>query len=317
MMEHLTSFIHRRFYTAGGTKRGIAIMELSRTNVFISTLAAGFLLPALIPRVGLDYPYFSILVIVLFAWFLIRWERVKAITSKSRKAEVALGVAIIGADYAFNALRASNVGLLDLLGVLVGAVILVYGLRTVKLFWVPVAYGIVLLLGYQVENSIPNYVALQDWLASLMTTWANALGITASVSGHLITMNSGSQLLLLSVEGDCTGIQGVLSFGMLSTMALIDAKPKMARLIPILLIGFGGVFLLNFVRLFAVIMTFEFLGVDAGTTAHLIVGYLLFIVWILVFWQMAFKYLYPRSSSQNIAGALGSGPIGPPLTPTN
>ena len=288
-------------------------MNISRTYTFILTLSAGFLLPAIIPRVGLDYPYFFILAIVLLAWFLMRWDKVKAITSKARGIEVALGIVIIGADFAFNAYRNSTVGLIDLLLVMLGAVILVYGVRTLRLFWVPVAYGVVLLLGYQVENSIPNYVALQDWLASLMTSWANFLGITASVSGHVIAMNSGPSVLLMSVESDCTGIQGVLAFGLLSTMALIDAKPKLTRLLPILVIGFLGVFLLNFVRLFAVILTFEFLGVDAGTSAHLVVGYILFIAWVLVFWQLSFKYLYPRPTPQAIAATLSPTPEGHPF----
>jgi hypothetical protein len=41
-------------------------------------------------------------------------------------------------------------------------------------------------------------------------------------------------------------------------------------------------------------LTFEFLGTDAGNAVHVFVGYGLFIVWVVAFWSIAFKYLNPR-----------------------
>jgi len=63
------------------------------------------------------------------------------------------------------------------------------------------------------------------------------------------------------------------------------------------------------VRLFGVFLAFEYLGVDAGTQVHVYFGYTLFIVWVLVFWSLAFKYLMPRQSP-----ALAN--IGPAVAPT-
>jgi len=265
----------------------------TRANGFILALAAAYLTPLAIPQMGIDYPYFFIMLIVLLAWFAMMWTRVKNLESKGKPWEVGLGVAVIAADYAQNALRSSPMGLIDMLIIFAALATAIYGIRSFKLFWVPETYGLVLLLGYQIENNIPNYVALQNWMASVMASWAGFLGIAASSSGHIITLNSGASVLMLSVESDCTGIQGVLAFGMLSTMTLLDIKPKMSRLIPIFAIGFLGAFLINFVRLFAVVLTFEFLGVSAGNTVHLYVGYSLFIVWVVAFWSIAFKYLGP------------------------
>lgn len=273
-------------------------MWLTRPNVFALTLAGGFLLPSVIPGLGLDYPYFFIIVIVLFAWFMIKWDSVKAIPFKSGTAEQAAGLAVIGADYVANVLRGSSIGLIDLLVVFLASVLLAFGVRALKSFWVPVAYGVVLLAGYQIEAILPNYVALQDWLAGVMAGSMNALGIGAAVAGHQVTMTlSNGTAVLLDVSSDCTGLQGILAFGMLSTMALLDTKPKLTRIVPLLAVGFIGAFLINILRLVVVFLTFEFLGIDAGTTVHVYFGYLIFIVWVMAFWMIAFKYLGPPQGS--------------------
>jgi exosortase/archaeosortase family protein len=269
-------------------------LNLSRSSAFVLILVAAFLLPAAIPTVGIDYPYFFIFVIVLFAWFLIKWDSVKAMEHKSSIAEMILGAGVIGADYAQNAFRGSNVGLIDLMVIFLASIILVYGLKSMARFWVPVAYGIVLLAGYQIENVLPNYVALQDWLAGVMVGSLRALGIGAAVSGHLVTMNlANGTPVALDVASDCTGLQGILAFGMLSTMALLDMKPKMSRLVPIFAAGFLGAFLINIVRLIVVFLTFEYFGISAGSTMHVYFGYIIFIFWVLAFWMIAFKYLGP------------------------
>ena len=269
-------------------------MELNRAWLLASTVAVGFLLPSVIPQIGLDYVYFFITVIVLLAWFMIKWESVKAITAKSTVPEMAIGLSLIVADYAFNAARSSTMGILDLIIVLLGSVVFVYGVKSMKLFWVPVAYGVVLLVGYQIENYTPNFVALQDWLAGVMASAMNALGTGAVATGHYVSMSlPNGTPLLLDVSSDCTGIQGILAFGMLSTMTLLDFKPRISRAIPLFAVGFLGAFLINIVRLLVVFLTFEFLGSGAGETMHVYFGYLIFITWVLAFWYIAFRYVAP------------------------
>ncbi len=187
-----------------------------------------------------------------------------------------------------------------------------FGIRSFKLLWVPAAYGVVLLLGYQVENDIPNYVALQDWMAGLMASSMSALGIPSAASGHVVALNTNSSSpLLLDVASDCTGIQGVLAFGVLASMALVDIKAKVSRLIPLFVIGFVGVFLINILRLLLVFLTFEFFGASLGNTVHVYAGYTLFVVWILIFWSLAFKYMSPKPAVISPVvqqGGSGAGP---------
>ncbi|MGD0395957.1 MAG: archaeosortase/exosortase family protein [Nitrososphaerales archaeon] len=273
-------------------------MKISRPNLLVLSIAAGYLLPLVIPGVGLDYQYFFIMVIVLFAWFLFKWDAVKALSTRSGRTEMILGVLVMGAVYLSNVIRGSSVGILDLLVIFLGAVVFTYGVKSFRLFWVPAAYGVVLLLGYQIEIYTPNYVVLQNWLAGVLASAVKSMGIPATVTGQNVTMRlSNGMLVQLDVSGECTGLQGILAFGLLSTMALLDVKPKISRLVPLLAIGFAGAFLVNIVRLLVVFLTFEFLGVDAGNTMHVYFGYLIFIAWVMVFWALAFRYLAPGRSS--------------------
>ena len=271
-------------------------MGITRANRFILITVASFLLPLAIPGVGLDWLYFFVFVIVLFAWFLLKWDAVKRMTEKSGWFESVAGLLAIGAIYAYKAYVHKPVGILDLLVIFLASVVVSFGFGSLKKFWVPAAFGIVLLAGYQIENYFPNYVALQDWLAGVMVTLLNALGIKASANGHLISMVlPNGKIQLLDIDIDCTGLQGILAFGMVATMAiLVDTKLRLRRLLPILAIGFIGAFLVNIVRLLVIFLTFFFFGVDAGNAMHAYFGYSVFFVWVLAFWAIAFKYLVPK-----------------------
>jgi exosortase/archaeosortase family protein len=116
------------------------------------------------------------------------------------------------------------------------------------------------------------------------------------------------------VAGSCTGLQGILAFGLLSTMTLLDFKPKLSRIVPLFAVGFAGAFLINILRLLVVFLTFEFLGFDAGTTMHVYFGYLIFVAWVLVFWSLAFNYLAPVRPSPARPVSPVSQPGGPTVS---
>jgi exosortase/archaeosortase family protein len=294
------------------------LFKLERAHVFVLSLVVAFSAPAVIPRFGIDDPYFFIMGLVLFAWFSIKWGSVKRLPNRSTLLEILLGGLVVAAIYVYKIVINSPLGLLDMIAVFAGVTLTFYGFRAFKLFWVPTTYGIVLLLGYQLENILPTYTAaLQDWMANVMASSMRILGIQAATSGYIVSMNSSSGPLSLSVEGDCTGVQGILAFGMLSTLAVLDIKAKFSKLLPLFAIGFLGAFLINIVRLFGVFLTFEYLGVVLGNEVHVYLGYLLFIAWVMVFWAMAFRYLLPKSpgplppAGQNLAGSIRPPPAPP------
>jgi exosortase/archaeosortase family protein len=270
------------------------MISLTRARAFILTLAVTFLAPLAIPGVGLDVEFFIITMFVLMAWFLFRWEVVRSLSLKGGRFEVFLGTFMILADYAFNAYRQSTVGIVDLLVIFLGGIFIFYGVRAFRYFWVPALYGVILLLGYQIEVLAPNLTALQDWLAGVMAWMLNGMGITSSVTGEFVSMSGPNGApIVLDVGGPCTGVQGIIAFGMLSTMTLLDTKPKLSRLIPIFAVGFIGAFLVNIVRLLLMFLTYEFTSLDVATTVHIYVGYFAFIVWVVVFWAIAFRYFTP------------------------
>ncbi len=272
-------------------------------------MALVFLIPIAIPMMGVDWPFLFTVGLVLIAWISIKWGSIKAVQNKSRWWEMILGGTIILADYAENIYAHSFLGLIDMLAVFAATTIAFYGIKSMKFFWVPAMYIVVLLVGYQIEYNIPSTINLQIWMANLMASMMQVLGVNASVSGFNVALQTGSTPLLLSVEGPCTGLQGVLAFGMLSSMAILDIKTRWSRLLPILVIGFLGAFLINIVRLFAVFLTFEYIGVGAGTAMHVYLGYTLFILWVVAFWMLAFKYL----PSAPIGNRMGGVP--PPKSP--
>lgn len=288
-------------------------MHTSRAYAFVACIAAAFLSPTLIPGVGIDYTYFFIIALVLLAWFSIKWSAVKSQQAKGGLFEIVLGVAIVVALYTYKISAGAEFGILDFTILFSALALAFYGIKSFRLFWVPAAYGVVLLFGYQIENLTPNYVAMQDWMAGLMASAMSAIGISSTVSGHTVILYSGAGPLALDVEGDCTGVQGILAFGLLSTMSVLDIKPKVSRLIPIFAIGFLGAFLINIVRLFMVFLTFEYLGVGAGNAVHVYAGYSLFIVWVLVFWSFAFRYLSPATDKTR--DVLSTKPLGMPDRP--
>lgn len=294
-------------------------MKIDRAQAFILSLAVAFIAPLGIPRFGIDYPYFFIMCLVLFAWFTIKWTAVKRIPYRSNFMEILLGCMAVTAIYVAKISINGPLGLLDMIVVFAGVTLAFYGFRAFKLFWVPTTYGIVLLAGYQLENILPTYTAnLQDWMANVMASSMRIMGIQASASGYIVSMNSSSGPLLLSVEGDCTGIQGILAFGMLSTLAILDIKTKLSKLVPLFAIGFIGAFLINIVRLFGVFLTFEYLGAAIGATVHVYLGYILFIVWVMIFWALAFRYLLPQAPANiSPAGQNITGGIRPPPAPAS
>lgn len=285
--------------------------RINRSDFFLLLLIVAFLIPLAIPNVGIDYVYFFIMVLVLAAWFSVKWSRVKSLSTKGSKLEITLGGAVIIIDYAQNAFFHSRLGLVDMLVIFSSIVVVFYGFRAFRLFWVPAAYGMILLLGYQIENNLPNIMALQDWLARLMASSVQVLGISATISQHLVTLYTVDGPVVLSVDRECTGIQGILAFGLLSTMALLDLKPRMSRLVPLFVMGFLGSFLVNVIRLFVIFLTFQYFGTSVGEAIHVYVGYTLFIAWVLVFWSFAFRYLVQKPGSMSLTTASVSPTVKP------
>ena len=284
---------------------------------FVVAFVASLLLPSLLPTVTENLTWIFVVVITLCAWLIIKWDALKVLKKRSNMWEVALGVGAIAAIYAENYALHKEVGLIDMALIVAAITVAFYGFRSARFFIVPAAYLVILIAGYQIESSLPQVTGLELWEAGLMTSFMRSLGIHATLSGNVVTLPTPTGPLALQVANACTGIKGILAFGTLSSMAVLDIKVSYRRLVGILAIGFIGTFLIDLVRLASIFVTFFYIGVSAGETMHIYLGYTLFIAWVLIYWGISFRYLIPRPApvQATLVSSSGEKPsIGPRVT---
>jgi|GEM_PF-423358 exosortase/archaeosortase family protein len=294
-----------------------------KPQLFVAAVFAAYLLPAIIPGTGIDYPFVFTVGIILFAWFVFKWNNLKSIDKKPSLYEIVGGIAVVCLDIIENSFSHSNLGLIDMLLIFFALSIAFYGFKSIGFFYVPYLYLAILIIGYQIENNVPELLSLQYSLAGLMADFMRAIGVSASVNPaqpNIVYLQNyasdGSVYTMgLEVDGPCTGLKGILAFGLLSSMALLDTKPSKKQLVVLLIAGFTGAFLINIVRLAMIFLTFEYLGVEAGKVMHIYAGYTLFIAWVLVFWSIAFKHI--SSVSPKSISPIGNGGEGGSVTATN
>ncbi|UCB60266.1 MAG: exosortase/archaeosortase family protein [Candidatus Bathyarchaeota archaeon] len=256
---------------------------------------------------GTSLTFIIVVPFTILIWLAARWDTIAQISDASRFWEKLFGVGIYAADIAFNVYindiwgyryfvlgipRGPNevgFGLIDMLVAFVSVCIAFYGLRGFKHFKLPTAYLVVLVIGYELEYRITEVAFLQNSLATLMSFLLNALGIPTSASGNLVTVEKLGQPLL--IDASCTGIKGILAYGSLAVLMILDVKATKKRKAILTSVGFIGTFLVNILRLLTIFIVAYFFGIEAGLAVHVYLGYSLFIVWVLLFWTIAFKYL--------------------------
>ena len=262
----------------------------NRLLAFISCVLAAYLVPSLVPGLGISYLSTFTVGLILFAWVALKWGTLTSLSAHSRHWEVLLGGAIVAADFVRNIVLRSAVGLTDMLFIFVGIWIAFYGFRNLRLFILPTLYVSILIVGYLAEYHIPSVAGLEYFIAGTMTWMLHGIGAKATVFQNTVTLYAPSPVFL-QVDGPCTGLQGILAFGLLASMAVLDVRTSPRRLALVMVIGFAGAFLINFVRLALIFLSFQFLGAGIGGEVHAYMGYLLFLAWVLVFWDVAFRYL--------------------------
>lgn len=273
---------------------------ISRQYLFLLFLLLAFFNPVTLLMTGTSLTFIVVVPCTLLIWLVARWDSIAEISETSKLLEKLLGLGIYVLDIAYNLYRRyilgipkspSDVGfgLIDMLIAFIGVCIAFYGLRGFRHFKLPTAYLVVLIVGYQLEYSISEVAFLQNFLANLITSVLNILGISTSVNGNLVTVQRVGQPL--AIDADCTGVKGILAYGSLAVLMILDVKATKKRKALSTAIGFIGTFLVNILRLLTIFLVVYFFGIDAGMAVHTYLGYSLFIVWVLLFWTIAFKYL--------------------------
>lgn len=118
--------------------------------------------------------------------------------------------------------------------------------------------------------------------------WAlNALGLGATSTGQTVHLATPRGSLALSVGLVCAGLHpGVLFLGLLGLHAWRTRLPP-RRLAGLMLAGLVGVYLVNLIRLVLLALVGREWGGEALQQAHANAGWVLFLLFLVVFWRFA------------------------------
>jgi len=278
---------------------------LNRSQFFLLFTMLGFFAPLIL--FGTSLTFIAVVPFTILVWFLARWDEIARIERQSNLYEILVACGVYISNLVRNVLGFAEsfqgIGLFDLLVAFVAVCIAFYGWRGLKQFILPMAYLSILIVGYQLEVTITEVAVLQNFLAHLMASILNALTITASANNNLVSLYSSQRnLYYLLVDASCTGIKGMLAYGSLAILMILDTKASFKHKLLWAVIGLVGTFMVNIVRLLSIFLAAYFMEIDTALAIHTYLGYSLFIGWVLVFWTLAFRFML-RSTDRD-SGAI-------------
>lgn len=271
---------------------------INRPYVFLLFTLLAFFAPLLL--FGTSQTFIVVVPFTILIWFIARWQEIGGIKEKSNLVEMILALGIYLSNLVRNALAFSEgfqgLGLFDMLIAFIAVCIAFYGFKGLKKFILPTAYLSILIVGYQLEFAITQVAFLENSLAHLMASILNVFTITASANNNLVTLHSRQgNIYYLLVDAPCTGIKGMLAYGSLAILMILDVKTTFKRKALWAFIGMIGTFFVNILRLFSIFLSAYLLEIETALTLHTYLGYSLFIAWVFLFWTIAFKYMPTRT----------------------
>jgi exosortase/archaeosortase family protein len=146
------------------------------------------------------------------------------------------------------------------------------------------------------EPHLSPYITLQ--FARLMQVILNAFGLTATVRSlnHLPIISFPTihgQTITAVFNWNCVGVSSVLIFSIILVILLTEEPGSLKSKITWSLVGVSGVLILNVLRVLIIFITDYFYGAEVGGKIHYVIGYTVFITWLITF-----LYLYSKKTSQ-------------------
>lgn len=268
----------------------------NRHYVFLIALFLAFINPIVIFWMGTSSTFTFAVLSTFLVWIYMKWEQFVRIESKGSLLEILLGLVLIIGNLSRNFFNMGSIsfGIFDMLVTLVGLYIIFFGVGVTRFFIPLLLYALVLIAGYQLEFATEQVNALQNFLAQLMNSLLRSLNIDSSTYGNIVNLtNRFGETYDLEIDGPCTGIKGMLAYGSLAVLLVIDIDSPIRKKVIATAIGLIGTLLVNLLRLSVIFLAIYFLGIDVGMFIHTYLGYGLFIIWVVLFWSAAFKYLMP------------------------
>jgi len=267
---------------------------INRAYIFLALTMLAFFNPVTLIFFKFSSTFIVIVPFTLLIWFAAEWSEISKIQEKGGKKEVLLGISIYSLNLARNLLNFNEkpmFGLSDMLISFICVCLAYCGLKGTKRFTLPIAYMAILVVGYQLEFMITEISFLEIFLAQTITSILNSLGINALANANLVTLQTPQGTFNFIIDASCTGIKGMLAYGSLAVLLALDIKTTRRRKLTCILVGAIGTFLVNILRLTVIFLSCYFFGQETALAVHTHLGYSLFILWVIIFWVVAFKYI--------------------------
>jgi len=166
----------------------------------------------------------------------------------------------------------------------IGLIISFYGVKSLKYFLWPVLYIVALIFAFLLDAAYPyaDFILFQWWVPGIVFIVAHllkAFGVNVTYGKNsLTTPRSGTVV----IAWPCAGIHSLLIYTAVALSFLQSLNISRVRKIIYLSIGFFGTYIVNTLRIAAIIFACYYFNADIYLM-HSYLGELFFIAWIVVF----------------------------------
>ncbi len=230
--------------------------------------------------------YFWVVPTTILIWFVFKWDSLSANAQLQRPPrlwELAFGVGMLGAIMAAGLLQDPSTrifGLFDMMVLFIALVVALFGLRSLRHFWVPALFLGIIGIGYRVETVFVDSLRYDSWLAGTIVAIVRALGGAAESDGPMIILPEHGYGRLL-VDYGCTGIKGVLAFAFISFIPIIESAQNIKRRALWIAISAAGFYVASVLRLVAVVFAVMAWG-QVAVDYHTTIGFGFFMAWLII-----------------------------------
>ena len=268
---------------------------IRKPHLFLFIMLLTLINPAIILLSEVSRAFLVVIPLTLLIWFLVRWRELANIKETSRPVEIIFAVLIYTLNIFRIAISAEKTpiyhGLPDIFLSFLCVCIAFYGVRGLKNFVLPTMYLVLLLVGYHLEYSITQIAFLENALATFASSVLNLI-TPARVYENIVALQTRNEgLQFLEIDANCSGIKGMIAYGSLAILMIIDVKASKKRKAIVTALGLIGTFCTNLLRLLAIFFAVFFINMKIGMYIHTYLGYGLFIGWMFIFWHLSLNYL--------------------------
>jgi exosortase/archaeosortase family protein len=117
-------------------------------------------------------------------------------------------------------------------------------------------------------------------------------GIPVTAAGEVLYMGPQSKIGAIAVTGLCSGFLSFMMFVVAFSLLLFDVGRTLGprRLLIMLGVGVTGTFVISSLRVYLVLVLGYYFGLGPMETAHLYLGYVLFLCLMVCFWYATLEW---------------------------